>query len=105
VKWFLLGALLAALAMSDGPDVAKEAEAKARLSNLPLQEVLERAQAALLKDLCAKAEVGTLSHQEAAVLRNMLRDNGMIHARPPGGPAQGQVPQADLPSFTDPDYD
>lgn len=81
-------------------------EAVDRLHNLPPDEVLRRAHEALLKTLLAKVELGTISHQEQAILRNMLRDNNMVLAvAPPGTQLPRVEAPTELPSFGEPEYD
>ncbi|MEW6121303.1 MAG: hypothetical protein AB1698_01720 [Pseudomonadota bacterium] len=79
------------------------------LEGLALEDILKRAQKKQMVDLMAKLMAGVISHQEQAILRNILRDNGMIlgalGARPAAvteGTDPGGVP---LPEFEDPDYD
>lgn len=47
------------------------------LQGLSEEELGRRARKAQLVDLLAKLELGILSHQEHAVLRNLLKDNGL----------------------------
>lgn len=92
---------------NDTPPEEEEKAAKAELEGLSLKEVLEQGQVELLRGLVAKVKAGTASHQEAAILRNLLRDNGMVMgAVPPGAePLRTPVDPADLPRFGDPDYE
>lgn len=94
------------------PEVDEEAQAKQealmRLDNMSFAEVIQQGHLALLKDLVASVNAGTATHQEKAILRNFLRDNGMTLTPPPGGTSAGDrpaPPASDLPSFGDPDYD
>jgi hypothetical protein len=82
---------------------AAENEAVARLDNLSEADILARGRKALLARLTAKAEAGTLSHQEAAILRNLLRDNGLVMAlgEPRANPKPLPVEDDDLPQFED----
>lgn len=87
------------------------------LQELPDEEILKRARKAQLIDLLAKLELGQLSHQEHAVLRNLIRDNGLnLTPFPPPDDANGQAdtqattpskpkPPSPLPALTDPDYE
>lgn len=83
----------------EGQDIALQ-KAKDSLNQMPAEELIRRAHFALLRELLAKLELGRLSHQEAAILRNMLRDNGMVLGVPPQGmsPGRDEDPVA-LPSF------
>lgn len=82
---------------------AEEAAAFARLHNMPIEMVIRAGHEAILRRLVAKAQAGSITHQEAAILRNMLRDNGMTLGIAPSasaGPGPGK--QQDLPDL--PDY-
>ena len=95
---------------SEGEDleaVAKR-EALERMDNMSFQQVIEQGHLALLKDLVASVNAGTASHQEKAILRNFLRDNGMTMGVPPAGTSTQDTaapPTASLPTFGEPDYD
>jgi hypothetical protein len=83
-------------------DTIKELEQKG------VPELLEMAHKAMLVDLMAKLKMGQISHQEAAILRNMLRDNGMVLGLQPPGQREADLarPPLDLPKMPDPDdYD
>lgn len=88
---------------------AREAEELRQQRQAALQlspdEILRKAHKALLADLLAKAELGVLSHQEKAILRNMLRDNGMVMGVAPEGMQPGVEKPRDLPTFDDGDYE
>lgn len=78
------------------------------LEGLSPEQLLKEAHVALLRDLLAKLKLGQASHQELAILRNMLRDNGMMlmGGMVPGGsttPQQAPLPrdEEDLPDFQD----
>jgi hypothetical protein len=85
------------------------------LSQLSEKELGERARRRQLLDLLMKLELGQLSHQEHAVLRNLLRDNGFNVFSPPGlnqpqadprGTPAAPAPQPlPLPDLDDPEYD
>jgi len=90
-----------------GEEQAKR-EALERLDNMSFQQVIEQGHLALLKDLVASVNAGTATHQEKAILRNFLRDNGMTMTPPPGGTSAADrpaPPTSALPTFRDPDYD
>lgn len=83
----------------------EEQEALAQLEGLSLDQLLRKGLENLLRDLVAKSMAGTLSHQGAAVLRNLLRDNGMtMDAQPPAKTIEHQPLKA-LPKFDPPDYE
>jgi hypothetical protein len=88
-----------------------EQEALETLKAMEIGDVIRAGHEALLRQLVAKSMAGTMSHQEAAILRNMLRDNGMILGVPHGGhsvhyPHSGPLSKpVDLPALEPPDYD
>lgn len=77
---------------------------------LRIKDVAELVRAAhkeLLVDLLAKLQAGVASHQEKAILRNLLRDNGMVIAPRSFGQTEEdrQRPVANLPEFAPPEYE
>ena len=64
--------------MSDEVDAQEEQEALARMKSLDINSVLQAGHEATIRLLTARAIAGTASHQELAILRNILRDNGMV---------------------------
>lgn len=88
---------------TEDPSKVLEDEAVARLGNLSEEEIAKRARRALISRLAAKAEAGTLSHQEAGVLRNMLRDGGLVldFGNTKAIPKPLPVDDDDLPQFED----
>lgn len=76
-------------------------EQRQALNQLPAEEIIRRAHFGLLRELLAKLEVGSISHQEMAILRNMLRDNGMVLGVAPADMKPGVETPRDLPSFDD----
>lgn len=62
--------------LDEGALLAEE-EAVDGLRGVSIEETFRRGHAALLRRLVAKCETGTANHQELAILRNLLRDNGM----------------------------
>lgn len=92
----------------DDPDVVAKQEAFDRLDNMSFAQVIQEGHLALLKDLVAAVNSGTATHQEKAILRNFLRDNGMTLAVPPSGMSLAENPTPGgpkLPEFGDPEYD
>lgn len=78
------------------------------LEGLSMEDLLKRSQKKQLVDLLAKLEAGLISHQENAILRNLLRDNGMVVGavgRPPEGGGMGEASGPALPSYDDPEYE
>lgn len=77
------------------------------LNNEPLDVVIRRGHAAQLRLLVAKAEAGTIKHQEMAILRNMLRDNGMMLMLESGPIVEQQeaIGFAHPKALPEPDYD
>ena len=90
-----------ALGDSIEEDLAQELRGEDR------EDLLREAHKELLVLLTAKLKAGTATHQELAILRNLLRDNGMvIPPRPPEAERRdAQRPRADLPVLDDPDYE
>lgn len=71
-----------------------------------VEDILREGQKALFAELVARCRSGKASHQELAVLRNVLKDNGLTLGIPPEdhtGKAETAAP-LDLPSFEDPEY-
>ncbi len=78
------------------------------LMGMDVQEILRCGQKALFADLVGKARLGKASHQELAILRNILKDNGMILGIAPEGLDGGEArtrPPLDLPSFEPPPWE
>lgn len=88
---------------------AREQEAIADLKNLSLEDVFRVGHAALLRRLVARCSTGTATHQELAILRNLLRDNGMtmgIEAQKTIEPSVGLLEtHGPLPVLEAPNYD
>lgn len=81
-----------------------EAEALAKLADLPIEAVIQAGHEAMLRLLVAKVAAGTIKHQELATLRNMLRDNGMTLIRPTKEPVKALPLPDDMPRLEEPDY-
>jgi hypothetical protein len=77
------------------------------LEGKSLNDLLTLAQKKLVVDLLAKLEAGQASHQELAILRNLLRDNGLVMApRSPEAEEADQKREAPpLPDYPDPEYE
>lgn len=77
-------------------------EALGKLGAFSPEELAHYGHECLLRLLVAKVSSATASHQEMAILRNLLRDNGMVMGMAPyktieNVPAEGQpaLPQLD----------
>lgn len=90
-----------------GPKVDPDAELEAQefdaLMGLSLQDILREGQKALFARLVGRCRAGLASHQEMAILRNLLKDNGLVLGIPPEK-AEPEKPM-DLPEFGEPEYD
>lgn len=93
-----------------GPDMEEDFEADGdeatqkeyeKLAGMSLEDILKAGQIALYGRLVAKATAGTASHQELAILRNVLKDNGLTLGIPPEVKPEGNA--LDLPTFEDPE--
>lgn len=88
-----------------GPDEVTE-DQKADFEELmghTLEEILREGQKALFARLVSACRSGSASHQEMAILRNILRDNGLTLGLPPEKP-EVERPIIDLPTFETPEY-
>lgn len=83
---------------------AVEASIFAELDGLSVDDILRAGQRALFLQLVTKARALTANHQELAILRNILKDNGMTLGIPPEKPAATEAPM-DLPTYDRPDYE
>lgn len=87
---------------SDGlEEYDRELAAEKELAGLDVKELLALGQEILLRQLLVRVKAGTASHQEQAILRNMLRDSGMVlkldNEPPPAA-------REELPELHDPEY-
>ncbi|MGV1835239.1 hypothetical protein ACQZ6C_10795 [Rhizobium rhizogenes] len=94
---------------NDGPeelyeDNVAEAALYAELEGKTVQEILREGQKALFIDLVVKVRAGKANHNEKGILRNLLKDNGLVLGIPPEKPAEQSAP-VDLPDFEKPDYE
>lgn len=90
---------------TSGGDTAAEQEALRAIEGLSLHELLAKGHESLLRNLVKKSMAGTISHQEASILRNVLRDNGMTMGAPPPPKTIEHRALPALPSFSDPNYE
>ena len=70
----------------------------AKLGGMNIEGVLQAGHQAMLRLLVAKVALGDATHQEMAVLRNMLRDNGMVLGKVIDGQA---IKPSELPNDHD----
>lgn len=84
----------------DGENLRKEFM---DLMGKSVEEILRDGQKALFADLVGKVRLGLASHQELAILRNVLKDNGLVLGIPPEAVSEDEAslkrPAMDLPSF------
>lgn len=59
------------------------------LMDKSVEDILREGQKALFARLVSTCRAGTASHQELAILRNILKDNGLTLGIPPEKTAQG----------------
>jgi hypothetical protein len=84
---------------------AAQAEDFARLMGMSVKEILETGQKALFADLVSRVRSGAASHQEKAILRNILKDTGLsMLGLAPDKDEPKEAPM-ELPEFPDPDYE
>lgn len=72
-----------------------------------LEDILREGQKLLFAQLVTKCRSGKANHQELAILRNVLKDNGLTLGIPPedGDAAVRRSPEpVDLPDFDKPEY-
>lgn len=75
------------------------------LDGLELDDLMKEARKDLFKDLLRGLRQGMLTPAEKNVLRQMLKDNGMVMGDPNEGAGQGTERQkAELPEFGEPEY-
>lgn len=74
------------------------------LEGMDVAEILRAGHKALLVQLVGRVRSGKATHQEAAILRNMLKDNGLVLGIPPESPEAAEDP-APLPTFEPPEYE
>lgn len=87
----------------------KEQEFLDVLDKMGIEGVLQKGHEALLRNLVARTAAGVASHQEMAILRNILRDNGMVLGKVLDGsdikplplPDDHTIPLLEPPSYTD----
>lgn len=94
----------------DEPDIAGQLEENEfqNLVGMDLQTILKEGQKALFARLVSRCRLGTASHQEQAILRNLLKDNGMTLGLGPESVVQhgegAGANNSDIPVFSDPEY-
>lgn len=75
------------------------------LMGMSLEDILREGQKALFARLVTRCRAGQASHQEMAILRNVLKDNGLTLGIPPedGSVVRREAP-LDLPEYGEPEY-
>lgn len=71
------------------------------------EDILRIGQKATYATLVAKAITGEATHQELAILRNLLKDNGLTLGIPPESDPRVVTPEEDIahiPDFEEPDH-
>ena len=84
----------------DTADLNREFE---ELMGKSLEDILREGQKALFARLVTACRAGSATHQELAILRNVLKDNGLTLCIPPEQPPEEGKPM-DLPEYPEPDY-
>lgn len=77
----------------DGMDEAAQQEANSEYLSLmdkSIEDILREGQKALFARLVSACRAGTATHQELAILRNILKDNGLTLGIPPEKPNGGE---------------
>lgn len=75
------------------------------LWGMSVEQILMEGKKALFVQLVGRCRSGTASHQEMAILRNVLKDNGLTLGIPPEQSATATEAPMDLPEFGKPDYE
>lgn len=86
---------------SEQPQDGLSEEAFQQLMGQSVEDILREGQKALFARLVSVCRSGSASHQELAILRNILKDNGMTLGIPPE--VQTPVEQSDLPVYGEPE--
>lgn len=95
----------------NGIDIEKQLEENefTALMGMSLDEILREGQKALFARLVGRCRLGLASHQELAILRNVIKDNGVTLGIPVDGDGKpfghNGGPPMDLPTFGEPEYD
>lgn len=84
-------------------DVVQDDSVYQELMGKSVEDILREGQKALFARLVAVCRSGTASHQELAILRNILKDNGLTLGIPPEAPAPGTITPMPMPDFGDPE--
>jgi len=85
---------------SDGEELSADFQ---ELMGKTVEEILKEGQKVLFAKLVSICRSGLASHQHMAVLRNILKDNGLTLGIPPEQPQRSEAP-VDLPNFGKPEY-
>lgn len=83
-----------------------EATAFDELIGKSVEEILRDGQKTLFARLVAKVRANAANHQELAILRNILKDNGFVLVAPEQAVKNRAQPPVNLPDFEErPEYD
>ncbi|RWP84726.1 MAG: hypothetical protein EOR11_19900 [Mesorhizobium sp.] len=77
-------------AVGPSPEELAAAKEYEVLNGLTLEEVYQLGHKALVARLVSRCRAGIASHQELAILRNLLKDNGLTLGITPDKPASGE---------------
>lgn len=88
----------------DNLEAERQEEDFQALMGMSLEDILREGQKALFARLVTACRGGKASHQEMAILRNVLKDNGLTLGIPPEDTAAATRAPVDLPEFGQPDY-
>lgn len=73
-----------------------------KLINLSVEDILREGQKALFARLVGAVRSGTATHQQQAILRNILKDNGLTLGIPPeAAPGETKTGHLPLPEYGD----
>lgn len=90
----------------DNTDALIEAGLFDELIGKSVEEILRDGQKVLFARLVSKVRAGTANHQEQAILRNILKDNGYVLVAPEQAVKNRVTQPVDLPDFEErPEYE
>lgn len=99
--------LLPDLGHNQGPDLEEPDDAGEfdALMGLSVEDILREGQKVLFARLVGRVRSGSANHQEMAILRNILKDNGLTLGIPPEQSSQPEGAPMDLPDYGKPEYE
>lgn len=86
-------------------DVDEELPDYSDLEGMSLADILREGQKAIFVQLVGKCRSGKANHQELAILRNILKDNGLTLGIPPEQSVTEAEAPAELPDFPHPEWE